>query len=233
MSLQLELETTAVVQSFAVSMQRRRDLADNGRSTSTPRAAETHRLPVNRTQWPPQPLLPQMARPWLSPWLSVWTSWTEFVASCFTPPLFPFHKEVDYITSKMEHAGSIYGLPAMPDGYNESLAASNTSEGNAEYTAKMEHPGSIYDLLAMSDGDNESFETPDISEGNAEYKKSIAQKVLLHVLEKVKSEVWEKMKSKIEEEGIDRLMPFLQGEPIFGENGFDMDEFLDRLSGYL
>jgi hypothetical protein len=103
--------------------------------------------------------------------------------------MFPYHLAVNLIDEKMEHAGSIFGLPAMPDGYNEHFVGPAPMGWN-----------------------------------NMGYKRTVVEKAFTDLLERAKYEAWFRIKTKIEEEGVGALMPWLEGEPIFGEDIGDIAE---------
>ena len=48
-----------------------------------------------------------------------WLSWANFVSQHLPTRMFPHHAGVHFLDEKMEHAGSMFGLPATPDRYNE------------------------------------------------------------------------------------------------------------------
>jgi hypothetical protein len=107
--------------------------------------------------------------------------------------MFPYHAGVHFLGEKVEHAGSIFGLPATPDGYNEYF---------------------------MSVGGS----------WNISYKTTVVEKVVTDLLERAKYEAWVRIRSKVEEEGVSALMPWLEGEPIFGEDIGDVAELFTSSS---
>jgi hypothetical protein len=50
---------------------------------------------------------------------SVWVSWSVFIYADMPYTMFPQFKALDYLVTKMEYTGEIYGLPEMPEGFGD------------------------------------------------------------------------------------------------------------------